>query len=319
MNFTCISPALLPRGFSERLSGRFCKRLQYGLETLANLLEAAGFRFRSQVRIWPPSALEPLGKQNGIQRFHGIRQAVVNQNIVVFLVILKLTLGRSEAALDNRFRVLTAAAQSLLQFTATRRQNENADRIRHRSLNLSRALHVDIEQQVLAVSFRFNEKVARSAVVVAENVGMFEQFIFANPFLKLLTGHEIIFAAVLFGAARLASGVRNGKFQVGNLLPDFIDQRGLARSGRRGDDEDRSHYSMFCTSWRPFSISDFMAKPASLMRSASPARPEVLESRVLASRFISCSRKSSFLPISPFSSSNPRRCCTWFSRRTNSS
>ena len=30
-----------------------------------------------------------------------------------------------------------------------------------------------------------------------------------------------------------------------------------------------------------------------------PARPEVFESSVLASRFISCSRKSSFLPISP--------------------
>ena len=58
-------------------------------------------------------------------------------------------------------------------------------------------------------------------------------------------------------------------------------------------------HSMFCTCSRAFSISAFIASPSSVIFRASPASPEVLESSVLASRFISCNRKSSFLPTSP--------------------
>ena len=91
------------------------------------------------------------------------------------------------------------------------------------------------------------------------------------------------------------------------MLAQFVGERRLARTGRRRDDEDDSAHSRFCTCSRAFSISDFMARPSSVMRSASPATPVVFDNRVLASRFISCSRKSSFLPTSPPPSSSEQK------------
>ena len=56
-----------------------------------------------------------------------------------------------------------------------------------------------------------------------------------------------------------------------------------------------------------------------VIASASLSTPGVLESMVFASRCISCSRKSSFLPNSPAPSSNCANCCRWLRSRSNSS
>src|SRR5690242_15637399 len=159
----------------------------------------------------------------------------------------------------------------------------------------------------------------RAVVVSFKDNCVFQELIFANHLPELFTGDEEVFASILFGTTRLAGRVGDRELKVRHGAADDGNQRGFPRSGGRRDDEHIHHYSIFCTCSRAFSMSDFMASPASVILAASPANPEVLESRVLASRFISCKRKSIFLPTSPLVSSKAKKCCTWWSRRTNSS
>src|SRR5208337_5527515 len=115
---------------------------------------------------------------------------------------------------------------------------------------------------------------------------------------KFFSRDEEIFLAVLFASTRRARGVRNREVQVTNHLEQFVHQRRFTRTRWRGNNVNDAH-SRFCTCSRDFSISDFISRPISVTFKASPARPEVLESIVLASRFISCNKKSIFLPTSP--------------------
>src|SRR5579859_2566330 len=108
----------------------------------------------------------------------------------------------------------------------------------------------------------------------------------------------MILLAVLFAAPRCPGGVRDREIEIGDKVQQLVDQSRLSRArGRRDDVNNRNisrAHSRFCTCSRDFSISAFMASPASVILRASPARPDVLESSVLASRFISWKRKSNF-------------------------
>src|SRR5207244_2901225 len=222
-----------------------------------------------------------------------------------------------KAALDDLFRNggvaltalgLIAAMQAAFELGLGRRQNQDADRLRQILLHLCGALHVDIEQQVIAARLGLAQESFCGAVVISKDVGVLEELIFGDHAFEFVARDEIIFAAILLTAAGRPRGVGDGEVEVVDDLADLIDQGRLSRTRRRRDDEDERFHSTFCTCSRDFSISDFMASPNSVMRSPSPLTPAVFESSVLASRFISCSRKSSFLPTSPFSSSRPRKC-----------
>src|SRR5262249_40466958 len=128
-----------------------------------------------------------------------------------------------------------------------------------------------------------------------------------NHRFKPIARNEVIFAAVLLAATRETRGKRYRKLQMLDIFAQLIHERRLAGAGRRRDDIKCAAHSRFCTCSRHFSISDFICRPSSVMRSPSPATPEVFESSVLASRFSSCSRKSSFLPTSPPCSSSLRK------------
>src|SRR5205807_4369593 len=117
-------------------------------------------------------------------------------------------------------------------------------------------------------------------------------------------------------AAGRAGGEGDRELQVGHELTHFVDQRGFPRTRWGRNDVQNSAHSMFCTCSLHFSMSDFICNPNSVMRRASPAIPDVLESSVLASRFNSCKRRSSFLPTSPPSSSLPTKCWIWDCRLT---
>src|SRR5580658_7167328 len=190
----------------------------------------------------------------------------------------------------------------------------------------------------MATRLGLAQKPLRRAVVVSKNQRVLEKFVVHDHGLKFLFGHKGIFLAVLFAATRRARGVRDREIQIMNHLEQFIHQRGFARAGRRRNNVDDAHsekahsndvhsnnvhskkaHSRFCTCSRDFSISDFISRPISVTFKASPAKPEVFESMVLASRFISWSRKSIFLPTSPLWSSKPRKCLTCAFSRTSSS
>src|SRR5690348_3094692 len=144
------------------------------------------------------------------------------------------------------------------------------------------------------------------AVVIAENIGVFEEFVAPQHVFESLARNKVVFASVLLAASRRARCVGNGELQVRDEFTDLVNERSFAGAGRCRDHVDDAAHSRFCTCSRDFSIADFIRNPSSVMRMASPAIPVVFESIVLASRFISCSRKSSRLPTSPPPFSTPR-------------
>src|SRR5579863_247527 len=334
--------AMIPRnGTAKPLPGctlRRKKGIKNTLHPVSNICQATTIRQGHcnllLVRQRPAPAGQALGAHNRLQAFDGLPQVIVDQNIVVFVVILNLTAGRDQTALDNLFFVFASVAQAPFQRLAVRRQNKNTDSLSEPVFDLLRALHVNIEQNVSSLSFCLAQHIPASSVVVAEYFGVLQKFIRVNHALELVARHEKVLLAIFLASPRQASGVGDGEVEVRNQLQQLGNQRGLARARRSGNDVNQrlvgsGHsrrgdsrfciHSRFCTCSRDFSISAFMANPASVILSASPARPDVFESSVLASRFISCRRKSSFLPTSPPSSSNPRKCCTCVSSRTISS
>src|SRR5580693_482127 len=267
-----------------------------------------------------PQAFRPHDRPQAVDRFFKI---VIDQNVVVLVIVLNFSAGRQQSTRNHLFRVLAAFAQARFQGLAVRRQHEDADRIRQLLLDLLGALHINIEKKVVSFLSGVLQKLPRGAVVIPVKVGVLQEFAGSNHSLKFVAWNEMVLLAVLLAAPQSARGVRNREIEIRNQLQQLVDQGRLPRARRRRDDVDEGPvgcvHSRFCTCSRDFSISAFMAKPASVIFSASPASPDVFESKVLASRFISCSRKSSFFPISPPASSSPRKCCTCVSRRTISS
>src|SRR5262249_52470045 len=149
---------------------------------------------------------------------------------------------------------------------------------------------------------------ARCPVVVSKNFGVLQKFAVAQHIFKLAAINKMILAPVLFAATRGPCRVRDREIEIGDVFAQLVDQGRFPGTRRRRDDEANSAHSRFCTCSRHFSISAFICRPSSVMRSPSPAMPEVFASSVFASRFISCSRKSSCLPASPPLSSNLWKC-----------
>ena len=78
-------------------------------------------------------------------------------------------------------------------------------------------------------------------------------------------------------------------------------------------------YSRFRDCSRIFSMAALAASARVRDLHGWLSAPLVLERMVLVSRFISCSRKSSFLPTSPPASSSTANCPEWIFKRANSS
>src|SRR5207248_702411 len=165
--------------------------------------------------------------------------------------------------------------------------------------HLALTLNVNIQQQVIAALRCLIEHRFGCPIVVAKHIGIFKEFVVPDHSFELIAGYKVVFTAVLLASPGRARGIGNGKLQVRNKFAELIHQRGFPGAGWGGDNVENPAHSMFCTCSRHFSISDFISRPNSVMRSPSPATPEVFESRVLASRLSSCKRKSSFLPTSP--------------------
>ncbi len=68
-----------------------------------------------------------------------------------------------------------------------------------------RALHVDVEQQIIAVLFRIGERVAGRAIEIPEDIGRLQKLIRLPHALEGGAIDVVIFAALLFRAARLGA------------------------------------------------------------------------------------------------------------------
>src|SRR5271168_5419231 len=157
-----------------------------------------------------------------------------------------------------------------------------------------------------------------SSVIIAENLRVFEEFTFREALFELVPRDEKILLAVHFLSARGSRRIGDGKAKIGNSLDQPVCQGGFSGARRGGNNEDGGH-SRFRDCSRTFSMAAFAPSASSVIfRPASPA-PLVFERIVLVSRFISWSRKSSFLPTSPPASSRPFNCAAWIFRRASSS
>src|SRR5579872_4601594 len=140
------------------------------------------------------------------------------------MVILDFATGGNQAARNYIFAIFTALTQSFFQRPAIRWQNENADCVRKFLLDLGRALHVNIEQQVAALQFRFLQEAAGGSVIISEDFGIFEKLAVLNHLLELGPRYKIILPSISFAATRSSSGVGNGEFQIAHRFQQFIDE-----------------------------------------------------------------------------------------------
>ena len=162
--------------------------------------------------LWRASWLarqETPGADDADQVLHRLVEFIVNNNILKLTYVADFLARAGNPAGDHVGRVLRALVQPANQGFERRRQDENADRIRHHFADLGRALPVDLEQDVGARGALVVDPGLGRAVVIAVHQGAFEKGARRRHFLEFLLAHEMIFAAVDFAGARLARRVRH--------------------------------------------------------------------------------------------------------------
>src|SRR5262249_41935129 len=206
-----------------------------------------------------------------------------------------------------------------------RRQDEDSYRFRQLLFYLRRTLYVNFQDQVQSVGTRFVQPfLGRAVGMSAKDSRVFQKFAAGHHRFEFLFGDEIITLAPGLRRAARPRSARTGSHCAWHVQ-ETLNQSGFPRARWAGHDQDQRGqrllcvHSMFWTCSRNFSISALISRPMLVMVRASLSTPGVLESMVLASRCISCSRKSSFLPSSPAPSSNLLNCCRWLRRRSSSS
>src|SRR5208283_2093031 len=115
--------------------------------------------------------------------------------------------------------------QPPLQLLARRRQDKDAGRLRKFLLHLLRALHVDVENQIVPPRKRLAQKAARGSVIVAKDLGVLQKLLLADHLLELLAGNEKILLATLFAAARRARRIADGELEVRHNFSQLRRQR----------------------------------------------------------------------------------------------
>src|ERR1700732_655304 len=265
---------------------------------------------------------ESRPERNGLHFLAGPLDVVVDDRVIVAAIVHHFLPCAFEPPANFVFRILPTLPDAMLEFRPRRRQHKNCHGARQFGFYLQSSLHVNFENQVFFLRFRFSQTFAGSAVpVLPEHLRVFQEISALHHFLKLRLGDKIVPLAVALRLARHPRGARNRQHGAGQLQ-NLFHQGGLPRARGSGDDEHqrvRFAHSMFCTCSRNFSISDLISSASRVISRPSRSFPGVFESRVLASRCISCSRKSSFLPASEALASKSSNCCTWLRRRTNSS
>ena len=114
--------------------------------------------------------------------------------------IISNFLGRTlQAPLDHFLAVLRPRTEPLLENFPGRWKHEDTDSFRNRYLQLSRTLDVDVEYQVAALVGGLFEGAAVGAVVIAENLGIFQEFALRQTLFKLGAGDEDVVDAIGFG------------------------------------------------------------------------------------------------------------------------
>src|SRR5208283_49486 len=255
---------------------------------------------------------------NRLQPFARQIHIVVDENVIVAAKILDFP-GRSRQPSQNHLLgVFRAGPQTLGQFFPGRGQDKDTDGFGYLLLQLSRTLNVDVENHVLALGLAALQDAAMRSIVIPKDQRPFEEFAAADSLFEVLPRDEDVVLAVDLRPARRAGRIGGREDQVPIVRQQALHQRGLTRARVRRDDENAAH-SRFKACSRMRSILVLISRPSAVIRTPGSPAPDVFERVVFVSRFISCNRKSSFLPSSPPWSSSCSSSRTWtFSRSTSS-
>src|SRR5690606_32198451 len=223
-----------------------------------------------------------------------------------------------EAPLDGGGVVRAPRPEPAGQLVARRRQDEDGDAVGARATHLPRALPVDLEDDAPALRQLALDLPAAGAVAVIEDASRFEQLAARLELGELGLADEEVVAAFLLGRPLAARRVGDREDELRVAALELLDERRLARAGRRGDHEQAGchfrSYSTFCICSRICSMSTLTSTAARVV-SVSPD----LAPSVFASRFSSCMRKSSRRPTGSSPSRTRRISSTWLTRRSSSS
>src|SRR5262245_57350328 len=145
-----------------------------------------GSQDRLDLRLHTDTA-HPLGPHDRRQRFGGRLQLIVNNNVIVFAIIPDFACSIAQPAADYLVGVLRPGTQPFFQDLAGWRKNEDRNRVRNLSLQLSRTLDVNVEYQVLSLTLSPIELAAVCAVVIPPDIGVLEELSPRNASLELVT------------------------------------------------------------------------------------------------------------------------------------
>ena len=150
-----------------------------------------------------------LGDHDGLDPCHSFLQYAVDHAVIIFFDIRKLLEGFAEPQFDGFGRLGAAAGQALAQLRHRRRQDKDKHAVRIIFLDLERSLHVDLQNHVRAAGQLFQHRPLGRAVVVAIDLGEFQQLAAGDMVLKGLNIGEKIADAVDLSGTRLAGRHRN--------------------------------------------------------------------------------------------------------------
>ncbi len=145
--------------------------------------------------------------------------------------------GIGEAPRDDLPGVGRAPRQPLGERRPGGRQDEDAHALRHGAPYLLRALPVDLQDDVAPRPQLLLDERTRGAVVVVEHPGVLEELPARDPLLELRHRDEVVLASLGLGRTALARGVRDRQAERRVAREQRLHQRGLARPGGGGDDE----------------------------------------------------------------------------------
>jgi hypothetical protein len=173
---------------------------------------------------------------DGFQVEQGRLEQGIDDDVVEVSRLRNLVPGVDHALRDDFGRVLAAAAQAAVQLFPRRRQDEDQHGAREDALDLQRALEVDLQHDIVAITQALLHRGAGGAVAVAVDLRPLEEVAVVDHLAEGIGGDKPVFTAVFFLAARGAGGVRDRHHEAGVDLQQGLDEAGLAGAGRGGDD-----------------------------------------------------------------------------------
>ena len=157
------------------------------------------------------AAFEAFGEEDGLDGFDGLVEVAIDDDVIIFGPVAHFVGGFGHAAVDFGGVVLGAREEAALEFVPGGREDEDADEIVARFFRqLLGALPVDIEQNIAALGEGFFDGQARGSVIIAENLGMFEQLVAVDEEVEFGRVDEAVVFAIDLARAGGAGGDGDG-------------------------------------------------------------------------------------------------------------